>query len=89
MLGGQGDVLAGKGTSMLSSLFGESALSTLVAALSKFLGGNADSISKLLGAIAPMIMGVLGSQKRGLGLNSTGLSKMLAEQRNNIMVIRA
>lgn len=85
MLGGQGDVLAGKGTSMLSSLFGESALSNLVAALSKFLGGNAESISKLLGAIAPMIMGVLGSQKRGLGLNSTGLSKMLAEQRNNIM----
>jgi hypothetical protein len=84
MLGSGGNNLAEKGSAMMSSLFGGSMVTSVLGVLAKFLNIDAAKIGKLIAAVAPMVMGVLASQKKSLGLNASGLAQMLAGQKQNI-----
>jgi hypothetical protein len=82
---GASEATSGTGSGLLQSLFGSSMLSGLGTALSKFTGLGAGSITSLLGALAPMVLGFLKGQKRSLGLDAAGLAGLLSSQKNNIM----
>ena len=86
MLGGDNhQSMLDMGGNLLNSLFGESKLSGLIGAISSFSGLGRSSSGSLLGLLMPIVMGVLGKQKRDLGLDSTGISKLLSDQKDNIM----
>lgn len=85
MLGSQGASVAEKGSGLLTSLLGGDTLAGLLGALGKFTGLRQDSMGKLLGAVAPLVLGVLGKQKASLGLDVGGLANLLAGQKQNIM----
>jgi hypothetical protein len=82
--GDRGTSLVNSGSNMLSSLFGQSKVNGLVGALSRHAGLNESSTASLLGAVAPAVMGVLGREQRTQGLDSQGLARMLADQKDNI-----
>jgi hypothetical protein len=84
-LAGNGRSMIESGSSMLGSLFGANALSGIGSVLSRFSGLGMGAITSLLGAITPMILGVLKGKKQELGLDAGGLSKLLAGQQQNIM----
>ncbi|HAB19310.1 MAG TPA: DUF937 domain-containing protein [Verrucomicrobiota bacterium] len=85
MLGSQGSYIAGQGGNVLTSLLGTNLLSGLTGALTKFTGLPEGAISKLVGALAPLVLGVLGKQVEAGGLNAAGLSGLLASQKSNII----
>ena len=93
LLDNLGDMLSGDnqqsmldmGGNLLNSLFGESKLSGLIGAISTFSGLGRGSAGSLLGLLMPVVMGVLGKQKRDLGLDGAGISKLLSDQKDNIM----
>jgi len=83
-ISGGGDLLKQGGNLLSSVLGGGNALSNLGNVRGKFTGMGAGSIMSLLGAIGPMILGVLKGQKQSLGLQSGGIANLLASQKNNI-----
>lgn len=85
MLGSQGASVAEKGSGLLTSLLGGDNLAGLLGTLGKFTGLRQDSMGKLLGALAPLVLGVLGKQKSSMGLDMGGLANLLAGQKQNIM----
>ncbi len=85
MLGSQGASIAEKGSGLLTSLLGGDNLAGLLGTLGKFTGLRQDSMAKLLGAIAPLVLAVLGKQKASMGLDGGGLADLLAGQKQNIM----
>lgn len=68
----------------LDSLFGVGTLNALSGAISRFTGIGQGTIGKLLGFVAPMLLGLLKKQKNALGLDAGGFAKMLAGQKDNI-----
>jgi hypothetical protein len=76
--------LAERGIEMLRSLMGEGMMSSILSALGKFGGLGLGPAKSLLGAIAPMVLGMLGRQKQAMGLDAGGISKLLSDQRQNI-----
>ncbi len=76
--------LAESGWSTLSSLMGGSTLETLSSVVAQFAGFGQGSAKRLLGLLAPLVMGFLRREQVSAGLDSRGLASMLASQRDNI-----
>jgi Bacterial protein of unknown function (DUF937) len=84
LAGGGGAAVADQGTNLLNSLLGGATLSGIVAALSRYSGIGMDGVKKLLGFLAPMIMGAIASHFRGSAPSAASLSSFFAEQKSNI-----
>jgi hypothetical protein len=76
--------LIDSGSNLLTSLFGQSKVGDLAGAIGKFAGLNQGSTTSLLGALAPVVMGVPGREQRTQGLDARGLARMLNDQKDNI-----
>lgn len=72
------------GSTMLSGLFGGSAPDAIGQAIGKFAGIGEGSGRKLIGMLAPLVLGVLGQQQRNGGLDAGGLASLLGSQREQI-----
>src|SRR5262245_10665746 len=83
-LSGQGPRLAEQGSGTLNSLLGGGMTSKLGGVLSRFTGVGEGGTGKLLGLLAPIILGFLGKQQKSMGLNAGGLASLLAGQKDNI-----
>ena len=81
---GQGSRLADQGSGLLGSLFGSGMTSKLGSVLSQFTGVGEGATGKLLGMLAPIVLGFLGKQQRSMGLNASGLASFLGGQKDNI-----
>lgn len=66
----------------LSSLLGSAGLGQLSRVISKFTGVNEATVGKLMGMLAPMVLGVLGKQAKGL--DAGGLTSLLSGQASHI-----
>jgi hypothetical protein len=82
--GGREKALIDSGSSALTSLFGQSKVDGLAGALGKFAGLDQSSSTSLLGALAPVVLGVLGREQRTEGLDGQGVARMLNDQKDSI-----
>jgi Bacterial protein of unknown function (DUF937) len=73
-----------QGASILSSLFGNSTISGIVNAISKFYSIAPGASQKLLGYLAPLVLSAIASQFKGKSLNAQGLASLFADQKANI-----
>jgi hypothetical protein len=78
-----GEVLD-QGNSMLTSLLGGNVLSGIADAISRAIGFDSATIKKLLGYVAPFVMGSIASQFKGKPLTGQGLTQLFADQKSNI-----
>jgi Bacterial protein of unknown function (DUF937) len=87
-LGSMGDMLSGasaeKGSGLLGSLLGGGTVSGIVSLLSKFLGLGGDPTTKLLGYLAPMVLGGVMSSFKGKTPDASGLLSLFAENKSAI-----
>jgi hypothetical protein len=83
-LSGRGPRLAEQGSSQLGSLMGGGMTSKLGSVLSRFTGVGEASTGKLLGLLTPVLLGFLGKQQKSMDLDASGLSNLLAGQKDNI-----
>ena len=72
------------GSNFLKSIFG-SRLPTITNALGNTVGLRGSSAASLLNMAAPLVMGLLGNRVRKARLDPTGLSDLLAGQRDRIL----
>jgi hypothetical protein len=84
LTGGSGTSLIDSGSSTLSSLLGQDKVGALAGAIARFTGLGQSSIGPLLGALGPVVMGVLGREQRTQGLDAQGLARMLGDQKDQI-----
>jgi hypothetical protein len=85
MLGsGRQNSLIDSGSSLLTSLLGDSKVGALSGAIAKFAGLNQGSATSLLGALAPVVLGALGREQRAQGLDAQGLAGLLNDQKGSI-----
>jgi Bacterial protein of unknown function (DUF937) len=85
MLGsGRQNSLIDSGSSLLTSLLGDSKVGALSGAIAKFAGLNQASATSLLGALAPVVLGALGREQRAQGLDAQGLAGLLNDQKGSI-----
>ena len=84
LTGGTETSLVNSGSHALSSLFGRDKVDGLTGAISRFTGLDQSSTGPLLGALAPVVMGVLGREQRAQGLDAQGLARMLGDQKDQI-----
>jgi hypothetical protein len=75
---------ASKGQDFLGSLLGGGMLQGLTSSIARFTGLDGSIISKLLGFLAPVIMGYIGKQFAGKAVSPQGLSSFFAEQKSSI-----
>jgi Bacterial protein of unknown function (DUF937) len=73
-----------RGSGVLGSLLGSSALSALSGDVGSSTALSGKAVTMLLGFLGPLILGVLKREKQTRGLDSTGLSNLLASQRSVI-----
>jgi len=85
LIGGSSpNTLADTGSSLLSGLFGGSALDTMAQAIGKFAGIGEGSGKSLLGMLGPMVLGVLSQHQRSTGLDAGGLASLLGSQKDQL-----
>lgn len=85
LLGGnQASSLASNGTSLLSSLLGNGALSQLAGVVANVAGASRGNSSSLIGMLAPIIIGVIKRKVFDGGLNAGSLANMMMGQKDNI-----
>ena len=85
MLGsGRQNSLIDSGSSLLTSLLGDSKVGGLSGAIARFAGLNQGSATSLLGALAPVVLGALGREQRAQGLDAQGLAGLLNDQKGSI-----
>ncbi len=85
MLGGGAGLqdLIKKGSAMLPNILGGgNVLGGITDTLTKSAGLGKGAIMSLLGMLLPIILGVLGKQKKALGLDTAGLGSLLGGQKN-------
>ena len=85
LFSGGGAAASSKGSNILGSLLGGlggGALGQIGSVLSRFTGVNEGAINKLLGLLAPLVLGAL--KKQSKGQDAAGIASMLAEQKGNI-----
>ena len=85
LFSGGGAAASSKGSNMLGLLLGGlggGALGQIGSVLSRFTGVNEGAINKLLGLLAPLVLGAL--KKQSKGQDAAGIASMLAEQKENI-----
>jgi hypothetical protein len=73
-----------RGSGILSSLLGAGAISGLSGNIGRSSGLSGKAVTMMLGFLGPLILGFLRREKQARGLDSTGLSNLLASQRSNI-----
>jgi hypothetical protein len=78
------NTLAQTGSSMLSGLFGGTALDTMAQSIGKFAGVDAGSGKSIIAMLGPVIFGALGQQQRSAGLDASGLASLLSSQKDQI-----
>ena len=76
--------MAERGTGVLSSLLGGSALTGLASAVGRFADIGDGPARTLMGLLTPLVMGVLGREQRVAGLDVNGLARMLTGQEKQI-----
>jgi len=76
--------LADTGWSTISALLGGSSLETLSTVIAQFAGFGQGSAKRLLGLLAPLVLGFLRREQVSGGLDSRGLANLLSSQRDNI-----
>jgi hypothetical protein len=85
LIGSSGqNTLAETGSSMLSGLFGGGALDAMAQSVGKFAGVDAGSGKSIVGMLGPVVLGALGQQQRGAGLDASGLASLLGSQKDQI-----
>lgn len=72
-----------KGNDAVNGIFGAN-LNNITSTLSNSTGMNSSHITKMLGLIAPVVMGLLGSKIKREGLSASGLSGFLGQQKSNL-----
>lgn len=72
------------GSSLMSNLLGRNAAHTLGSIVAQCSGLGLGSATRLLGFIAPLVLGVLRKEQISSGLDAKGLAKLLESQRGNI-----
>jgi hypothetical protein len=82
--GGNTQNIAEGGLNILSSLIGGSSLATLSAVIGQFAGFGQGTAKRLLGLLAPLVLGILRREQVAGGLDSRGLAALLSSQRENI-----
>lgn len=82
LIGGDANAVATQGTSMLSSLIGNSGFATLSNAIASNAGVPAAAGASMMGLASQMVMS--GLSKNAAGLDGAGLSKLLASQKDNV-----
>ncbi len=82
LFSGGGATAAAQGSNALSSILGGSVVSQIGSVLARFTGVGEGVIGKLLGMLAPVVLGVIG--KHSKGLDAAGITNMLAGQKENI-----
>ena len=75
---------ADKGGSLLGSLLGNGKAIAFAMMLAKLLGIDAKAITKILGTIAPLILGVIANQWKQQGGTSDALGRLFSDQKSNI-----
>lgn len=76
---------ARQGGDVLGSLFGNATFTAIVGALAKFGGLGQDGMRKLLGWLAPIVLGGVAKEfTGGRKMDSQGLASFFSEQRSNI-----
>jgi hypothetical protein len=70
------------GTSALTSLLGDSALSSITGAVSKYAGLGGTAGSSLMSIAAPLVLGALA--KNSSGMDASGLANLLGSQQDSI-----
>jgi outer membrane protein OmpA-like peptidoglycan-associated protein len=82
--GGGNSSLLSSGASMLSGLFGDK-IGGIASLISSFSGIKQSSASSLMSMAAPAALGFLGKHASDNNLNASGLSSLLASQKDSIM----
>jgi len=82
--GSRQNTLAETGSSMLSGLFGGTAMDTMAQSIGKFAGVDAGSGKSIIGMLGPVVLGALGQQQRSAGLDASGLASLLSSQKDQI-----
>ena len=75
--------LLSSGQKMLDALLPDQ-LNKIVGAVSQFSGMGRDSVNSLLQAVMPFVMSVIGRQQSDLGLDASGLQKLLDSQQQHV-----
>jgi hypothetical protein len=81
MLGGN---MMSKGGGLLSGLLGGTVVDGLATTISKFTGISASMIKPVLGYLAPLVLGSVGSSLKGGRIDADGISRLFSEQKQNI-----
>lgn len=81
--GGKHEEVAQSGGGILGSLLGDK-LGGIGDLLSGASGMKSGSVLKMLGMLAPLVMGFLGKMKKSQGLDAGGFASMLMSQKDNI-----
>lgn len=81
--GAGGSNLGNVGGNLLGSLLGSGGMSMLVKAIATFASMNPDMTRKLLGYLAPIVLGVIAKQFTGRP-DAAGLTRLFSEQQSNI-----
>jgi hypothetical protein len=76
--------LIDQGSSVLTSLLGSKILSGLNSAVGQYAGIEESGSKSLMGLLGPVVLGVLGHEQRGRGLDASGLANLLTSQRDTI-----
>lgn len=81
--GGNHTGLLNTGSSLLGMLFGNNQ-SALLSTIAKMTGLGSGKAGTILGLLAPIVMGVLGKQRRSQGLDVGGLTSLLMSQKDHL-----
>lgn len=86
MLGGSSQTaLVEDGSRLVGSLIGTNAQTALSSAISTFSGLGQSAVTALLGALAPVVLGVIGKQASGpQGFDAASLGTLLTSQKDSI-----
>ncbi len=71
------------GNDVLNGIFGSN-LNNVVSKLGVTTGMNTGSITKMLGMVAPMVMGVIGSKVKNEKMSASGLMSFLSQQKSSL-----
>jgi hypothetical protein len=75
---------AQQGSGILGSLLGGGVLGSLSGAIARFTGLDSGTVTKLLGMIAPFVLGGVAKQFQGKTITPQGLMGLFNEQKSNI-----
>ncbi|MEW4490408.1 DUF937 domain-containing protein [Thalassoglobus sp. JC818] len=72
------------GYQFLVDLLGQSTVTSLTCALVRYLGSSTDAVKKLVGYLAPVILGQVSKQFHGEEITTQGLANLFENQRSHV-----